>query len=217
MDFKVSGTREGITGIQLDLKARGLTITQIEKIFAQAKRGRLHIIEQMERVIPAPRPQISPLAPRILTLQINPEKIGKLIGPGGKTIRGIQEKWGVVIEVEDDGSVFISAPNGDAIDGARGEVEALAAEIKVGTVFNGKVVSLKDFGAFVELAPGTDGMCHISELAEGYVKQVTDVVRIGDMIKVKVINVDDQGRIKLSRKAILQEEAKAATGAAAGA
>ncbi len=210
MDFKVSGTREGITGIQLDLKARGLSVQQIEKIFAQAKRGRLHIIDQMEAIIAAPRPEISPLAPRIITIQINPEKIGKLIGPGGKTIRAIQEKWGVVIEVEDDGSVFISAPNGEAIEGARGEVDALAAEIKVGTVFSGKVVSLKDFGAFVELAPGTDGMCHISELAEGYVKQVTDVVRIGDMIKVKVINVDDQGRIKLSRKAILMEESRAA-------
>ncbi|HVZ93184.1 MAG TPA: polyribonucleotide nucleotidyltransferase [Phycisphaerales bacterium] len=207
MDFKVSGTREGITGIQLDLKARGLTIAQIERIFAQAKKGRLQIIDQMEACIPAPRPEISPLAPRILTLQINPEKIGKLIGPGGKTIRAIQEKWGVTIEVEDDGSVFISAPNTAAIDGARGEVEALAAEIKVGTVFNGKVVSLKDFGAFVELAPGTDGMCHISELAEGYVNKVTDVVSIGDTIRVKVIAVDDQGRIKLSRKAVLREEA----------
>jgi polyribonucleotide nucleotidyltransferase len=214
MDFKVSGTREGITGIQLDLKARGLSVQQIEKIFAQAKKGRLQIIEQMEAVIARPRAEISPLAPLIITIQINPEKIGKLIGPGGKTIRAIQEKWGVVIEVEDDGSVFISAPNGEAIEGARGEVDALAAEIKVGTVFSGKVVSLKDFGAFIELAPGTDGMCHISELAEGYVKQVTDVVRIGDMVKVKVINVDDQGRIKLSRKAILIEESRA-TGAAA--
>ncbi|MBL0926081.1 MAG: polyribonucleotide nucleotidyltransferase [Phycisphaerales bacterium] len=207
MDFKVSGTREGITGIQLDLKTRGLSLQQIVRIFAQAKKGRLDIIEQMERVIPQPRPEISPLAPRLVTLTINPEKIGKLIGPGGKTIRAIQEKYGVVIEVEDDGSVFISAPNGDAIAGAQAEVEALCAEIKVGTIFTGKVVSLKDFGAFVELAPGTDGMCHISELAEGYVKSVTDVVKIGDQIKVKVINIDDQGRIKLSRKAVLADKA----------
>jgi polyribonucleotide nucleotidyltransferase len=209
MDFKVSGTKEGITGIQLDLKARGLTLAQIEKIFAQAKRGRFHIIDQMEKVIPAPRREISPLAPRLVTITINPEKIGKLIGPGGKMIRAIQEKWGVTIEVEDDGTVFIAAPDGQAIAGAQGEVEALTAEIKVGTVFTGKVVSLKDFGAFVELAAGTDGMCHISELAPGYVKQVTDVVKIGDVIKVKVINVDDQGRIKLSRKAVMMEEQQA--------
>jgi len=209
MDFKVSGTREGITGIQLDLKARGLNLAQIEKIFAQAKRGRFHIIEQMEAVIAAPRQQISPLAPRLVTISINPEKIGKLIGPGGKMIRAIQEKWSVTIEVEDDGTVFIAAPDGQAIAGAQGEIEALTAEIKVGTVFTGKVVSLKDFGAFVELAAGTDGMCHISELAPGFVKQVTDVVKIGDVIKVKVINVDDQGRIKLSRKAVMMEEQKA--------
>ncbi len=206
MDFKVSGTREGITGIQLDLKARGLSLAQVEKIFEQAKRGRLQIIDEMEAVIAAPRAEISPYAPRLVTLMINPEKIGKLIGPGGKTIRSIQERWGVTIEVEDDGTVMIAAPSGPAIDGARGEVEALAAEIKVGTVFNGKVVSLKDFGAFIELAAGTDGMCHISELAEGYVQKVTDVVAIGDMLRVKVIAVDDQGRIKLSRKAVIREE-----------
>jgi polyribonucleotide nucleotidyltransferase len=205
MDFKVSGTREGITGIQLDLKARGLSIDQVRRIFDQARRGRLEIIDIMEGVIAAPRPEISPLAPRLEQLRIDPEKIGKLIGPGGKTIRAIQERWGASIEVEDDGTVFVSAPNGEALAGARAEVEALAAEIKVGTVYTGKVVSVKDFGAFIELAPGTDGMCHISELADGYVKNVTDVVKVGDTITVKVINVDDQGRIKLSRKAVLIE------------
>ncbi len=208
MDFKVSGTREGITGIQLDLKARGLVQEQIVRIFAQAKKGRLEIIEQMEQVIPEPRESVSNLAPRMEKLQINPEKIGKLIGPGGKTIRAIQEKWAVNIDVEDDGTVFVSATNGEALEGAVGEVEALAAEIKPGTIFNGKVVSVKDFGAFVELAPGTDGMCHISELADGYVKNVTDVVKVGDSVRVKVISVDDQGRIKLSRKALLIEEAQ---------
>ncbi|MFT3685987.1 MAG: polyribonucleotide nucleotidyltransferase [Phycisphaerales bacterium] len=208
MDFKVSGTREGITGIQLDLKARGLVIGQIEKIFEQAKTGRLEIIETMEKIISKPRAEISPLAPRLVTIMINPEKIGKLIGPGGKTIRGLQEKYGVGIDVEDDGSVTISAPDGNTIAQARAEIEALCEEIKVGTVFTGKVVSMKDFGAFIELAPGTDGMCHISELADGYVKSVGDVVKIGDQIKVKVIMVDEQGRIKLSRKAVLREEAQ---------
>jgi polyribonucleotide nucleotidyltransferase len=206
MDFKVSGTHEGITGIQLDLKARGLQIAEIEEIFEQARVGRLDIIKQMEAVIDGPRGEISDYAPRIETLSINPDKIGKLIGPGGKTIRAIQEKWGVNIDVEDDGSVMIAASDGPALKGALAEVEALVAEIKVGTIFEGKVVSLKDFGAFIELAPGTDGMCHISELSEGYVKEINDVVSIGDVLRVKVINVDDQGRIKLSRKAVILEE-----------
>ncbi|MBS0187242.1 MAG: polyribonucleotide nucleotidyltransferase [Planctomycetes bacterium] len=208
MDFKVSGTREGITGIQLDLKARGLVISQIEKILQQAKQGRLEIIDIMERVIAKPRAEISPLAPRMITLRIDPEKIGKLIGPGGKTIRGLQDRYGVTIDVDDDGTVQLAGNDGPSIEGARTEIEALCEEVKVGAVYTGKVVSVKDFGAFVELAPGTDGMCHISELAEGYVKSVTDVVKVGDTVKVKVILVDDQGRIKLSRKAVLIEEAK---------
>jgi len=211
MDFKVSGTRDGITGIQLDLKARGLVVEQIERIFEQARVGRLEIIDIMERCIAKPRADISPLAPRIVTIRINPEKIGKLIGPGGKTIRGLQEKWGVTIDVEDDGTVMVASNDGVAMAGAQGEIEALVAEIKVGTFYTGKVVSMKDFGAFIELAPGTDGMCHISELADGYVKQVNDVVKLGDIVRVKVILVDDQGRIKLSIK-----QAKAADAAAAG-
>ncbi|MEM8836246.1 MAG: polyribonucleotide nucleotidyltransferase [Planctomycetota bacterium] len=212
MDFKVSGTRDGITGIQLDLKARGLVLSQIEKIFAQANKGRIELIEAIENVLPTPREDISKYAPRMHSMSIHPDKIGKLIGPGGKTIRGLQEKWGVQIDVEDDGTVYVSASDKEALDSAVSEVEALAAEIKVGTVFNGKVVSVKDFGAFVELAPGTDGMCHVSELADGYVKAVSDVVKIGDAIKVKVISVDDQGRIKLSRKAVLLDEKKAEEG-----
>ncbi len=206
MDFKVSGTREGITGIQLDLKARGLNLVQIEKILDQAKIGRLEIIDIMEQTIAAPRSEISPLAPRLVTIKIDPEKIGKLIGPGGKMIRGLQEKYGVTIDVEDDGTVMVAAANGDALKGAQQEIEALCEEIKVGTIYTGKVVSMKDFGAFVEIASGTDGMCHISELAEGFVKSVSEVVRLGDMIKVKVINIDDQGRIKLSRKAAMMAE-----------
>ncbi len=209
MDFKIAGTREGITGIQLDLKARGLTIDEIEQCFEQAAEGRIEIIDAMEEVIPEPRTEVSAFAPRMETLSIAPDKIGKLIGPGGKTIRGIQERHGVTVEVEDDGTVMVSAPNGPAIDAAMAEIEALSATVKVGSFFTGKVVSLKDFGAFVEIAPGTDGMCHISELAEGYVKNVTDVVKVGDEIRVKVINVDDQGRIKLSRKAALADESDA--------
>ncbi|MBL0870269.1 MAG: polyribonucleotide nucleotidyltransferase [Phycisphaerales bacterium] len=214
MDFKVSGTREGITGIQLDLKTRGLNLDQVKVIFEQAKKGRLEIIDTMERIIAKPRAEISPLAPRLVTIMINPEKIGKLIGPGGKTIRGLQDKYGVTIEVEDDGTVMLAAPNGETIAQARSEIEALCEEIKVGTIYTGKVVSMKDFGCFIELAPGTDGMCHISELSDGYVKSVSEVVKLGDMVKVKVILVDDQGRIKLSRKAALAAEAAAQGGAA---
>jgi polyribonucleotide nucleotidyltransferase len=207
MDFKVAGTREGITGIQLDLKVRGLNFEQIEKTLEQARVGRLQILDIMDRTISSPRPDISKYAPRIVTIRIDPEKIGKLIGPGGKMIRGLQDKWKVSIDVEDDGTVQVASADGPSLEGARAEIEALCEEIKVGTVYTGKVVSTKDFGAFVEIAAGTDGMCHISELAEGYVKSVADVVRIGDTIKVKVINIDDQGRIKLSRKAVLMEEA----------
>ena len=208
MDFKVSGTRDGVTGIQLDLKARGLWFEEIETIFQQAKQGRLELIEKMEAVIPEPRADISMFAPRIFTIIIDPDKIGKLIGPGGKTIRGIQERTGATIDVENDGTVYIAAVSGEAGEQAKAEVEALTEEVKVGTIYEGKVVSVKDFGAFVELVPGTDGMCHISELADGYVKKVDDVVKVGDTIKVKVINIDDSGRIKLSRKAVLKAEAE---------
>jgi len=140
--------------------------------------------------------------------------IGKLIGPGGKMIRGLQDKYQVTIDVSDDGTVQVASADRESLMGARAEIEALCEEIKVGQIYNGKVVSTKDFGAFIELAPGTDGMCHVSELAEGFVKSVGDVVRIGDIVKVKVILVDEQGRIKLSRKAVLMEE-RAKTGAPA--
>ena len=208
MDFKVSGTREGITGIQLDLKARGLWFEEIQTIFEQARKGRLELIEAMEGLIAKPRAEMSKYAPRIMTVMIDPEKIGKLIGPGGKMIRSIQERTGTVIEVEDDGTVYISSSDGEAAELAKAEVEALGAEIKVGTIYQGKVVSTKDFGAFIELAPGTDGMCHISELADGYVEKVSDVVKIGDIVKVKVLNVDDNGRIKLSRRAAEMDDAE---------
>jgi polyribonucleotide nucleotidyltransferase len=220
MDFKVSGSREGITGIQLDLKARGLWFEEIERIFEQARIGRIQIIDQMEQILPAPRSDLSVHAPRIITVMIDPDKIGKLIGPGGKTIRSIQERTGAQIDVENDGRVFIAATDGRAGEMARAEVEALGAEVRVGSVYEGKVVSTKDFGAFIEIAPGTDGMCHISELADGFVKNVEDVVKVGDMVRVKVINVDDSGRIKLSRKAVLPkpegEGEKAAEAVAAG-
>ena len=206
MDFKVSGTRDGITGIQLDLKARGLGFEEIAVIFTQAREGRLQLIDKIEAVIAKPRAEMSQFAPRITKVKIDPEKIGKLIGPGGKTIRSLQERTGAQIDVEEDGTVFIACSDAAKAAQAKLEVEALGAEIKVGSVFEGKVVAVKEFGAFVELVPGTDGMCHISELAHGFVKNVLEHVKIGESIKVKVINVDENGRIKLSRKALLTPE-----------
>jgi polyribonucleotide nucleotidyltransferase len=205
MDFKVAGTRDGITGIQLDLKARGLWFEEIAQIFAQARSARLELIQKMEEVLPEPRAELSRYAPRIIQVMIDPDKIGKLIGPGGKTIRGIQERTGATIDVEEDGTVYISAVDVTAGERAKAEVEALTEEIKVGAVYEGTVVSIKEFGAFIEIAPGTDGMCHISEMADGYVKSVEDVVRMGDRVRVKVIKIDDSGRIKLSRKAAMAE------------
>ena len=206
MEFKVSGTRDGITGIQLDLKARGLGFEEIAVIFTQAREGRLQLIDKIEAVIAKPRAEMSQFAPRITKVKIDPEKIGKLIGPGGKTIRSLQERTGAQIDVEEDGTVFIACSDAAKAAQAKLEVEALGAEIKVGSVFEGKVVAVKEFGAFVELVPGTDGMCHISELAHGFVKNVLEHVKIGESIKVKVINVDENGRIKLSRKALLTPE-----------
>ncbi|HAI14170.1 MAG TPA: polyribonucleotide nucleotidyltransferase [Phycisphaerales bacterium] len=200
MDFKVTGTREGITAIQLDLKIRGLNMEQIRKTFELAKKNRIQIIEMIEAEVPAPK-ELNPNAPRMLKTHIHPDKIGKLIGPGGKTIRAIEALTGATLDIEEDGTVYVSAVGLDKAQAGLEEVEKLCAELKVGTIYNGKVVSIKDFGAFIELAPGTEGLCHISELSHGYVKQVSDIVKMGQMVKVKCINVDDQGRVKLSIKA----------------
>ncbi len=209
MDFKVAGTRKGITGIQLDLKTRGLTIDLIVTTFEQARRARLKIIEAIEAAIPSPREQISKYAPRMLKTKIDPEKIGKLIGPGGKTIRAIQEITGATIDVEEDGTVFVSAVGAGKAEKALEEIEKLCEEVKVGKTYNGKVVSIKDFGAFIEVVPGQDGLLHISEIDEGYVAKVTDHLKIGDPIRVKVVSKDEQGRLKLSRKAVQKEEKQA--------
>ena len=206
MDFKVTGTRAGITAIQLDLKIRGLTLDQISKTFELARRNRLAIIEMIEAELSEPRPNLSPHAPRLLTTTIDPDKIGRLIGPGGKTIRGLEETTGAKIEIENDGSVIISAMGAGDAEAAMEEVEKLCAEIKVGQVYNGKVSSIKDFGAFIEIVPGQDGLCHISELEDGYVEKVNDIVKVGEMVRVKVLSVDDQGRVKLSRRAAMAED-----------
>ena len=159
----------------------------------------------MAAALPAPRPEISKWAPRLLTIKINPEKIGKLIGPGGKNIKKLQEDTGARVDIEDDGTVYVSAVDASAAEKCRDIIEAMMAEVKVGKIYTGRVVSIKDFGAFVEIAPETDGLVHVSELSDKYVDRVTDVINIGDEIKVKVLLIDDQGRIKLSRKAAMKE------------
>ncbi len=206
MDFKVTGTRDGITAIQLDLKTRGLTLAQIEKTFELAKKNRLEIIDMIEKAIPEPRKQIADSAPRMLVTTINPDKIGKLIGPGGKMIRSIQEATGAQIDIEEDGTIYISAVGAGKAEKALEEVEKIAAEVKLDQIYTGRVTSVKDFGAFIEVIPGQDGLCHISELADGFVKNVTDIVKVGDTVRVKVILIDDQGRVKLSRKQALKDE-----------
>jgi polyribonucleotide nucleotidyltransferase len=206
MDFKVCGTRDGITAIQLDIKIEGLDYGIIRQTLHRAKEARLAILEKMLAVLPGPRAEISQYAPRLLTVKIDPEKIGKLIGPGGKNIKKIQEETGAQIDIEDDGTVYISSVDGKSAEAARDRVEAMTAEVKVGKIYAGRVVSIKDFGAFVEIAPETDGLCHVSELSDKFVNSVTDVVNVGDEVRVKVLLIDDQGRIKLSRKAAMREE-----------
>ena len=216
MDFKVSGTTEGVTGIQLDLKIRGLTFDIIEKTFVRAKEARLFILGEMAKVITTHRPQISQYAPRLLTIRINPEKIGKIIGPGGKTIKSIVERTGAKIDIQDDGSVFIAAMGMEAAEKAREEIERLSEDVKIGKIYTGKVTSIKDFGAFIEVIPGQDGLCHISELSDRFLKTVGEEVKMGQTVRVKVIAIDDQGRIKLSRKQAMKDEApKPAPGALA--
>ncbi|MBP7933697.1 MAG: polyribonucleotide nucleotidyltransferase [Phycisphaerae bacterium] len=207
MDFKVAGTQRGITGIQLDLKERGISQETIVAVLAQAKAARIQILRKMLAVLSRPRKEISRYAPRILTMKINPEKIGAVIGPGGKGIRGIEGTTGATIDIEDDGSVTISCLEMEGALKAREMIELITEGVKVGTICTGRVTSVKDFGAFIEVAPGQDGLCHISELSDGFVKSVNEVCRVGDQVRVKVIAVDDQGRIKLSRKVLLLEEA----------
>jgi polyribonucleotide nucleotidyltransferase len=205
MDFKVCGTRDGITAIQLDIKIEGLDHKTIRETLHRAKEARLKILDIMAGTLAEPRPEISKFAPRLLTIKINPELIGKLIGPGGKNIKAIQADTGAQVDIEDDGTVYVSAVDGEKAQKCRDLIEAMTAEVKVGKIYTGKVVSVKEFGAFVEIAPETDGMCHVSELSDKYVRNPLDIVQIGDEVKVKVILIDDQGRIKLSRKAAMQE------------
>ncbi len=212
MDFKIAGTQNGITGIQLDLKINGISEKIIRGTLAQAREARMEILRSMLTAISRPRAEISNYAPRLLRTKIDPEKIGALIGPGGKTIRGIQESTGATIEVDDDGVVVVASHDMAGAKAAMARIEALTASVQIGKIYEGRVTSVKDFGAFIEIIPGRDGLCHISELAEDYVKNVNDVCKVGDYLHVKVISIDDQDRVKLSRKVAMREMAEPATG-----
>ena len=205
MDFKVAGTDKGITALQMDIKVSGLTPEMMSEALAQAKDGRAFILNKMLEVLPAPRPELKDHTPRIVTVQISPDKIGAVIGKGGETIRSIQEETGAKIDIDDDGTVFISTSDGDSERMARERIEALTEEAVVGRIYTGKVVRTTDFGAFVEIIPGTDGMVHISQLASHHVSSVTDVAEVGDEITVMVTKIDpSNGRIRLSRQAVLE-------------
>jgi polyribonucleotide nucleotidyltransferase len=205
MDFKIAGTQNGITGIQLDLKTDGISEEILRATLAQSREARIEILRKMLTAIPRPRDDISSWAPRLLRTHIDPEKIGLLIGPGGKMIRSIQEATGAIIEVDDDGTVTIASHSADGAKEALRRVEELTASVEVGKIYEGRVISIKDFGAFIEILPGKDGLCHISELSDSYVASVSDVCRVGDIMKVKVISIDDQDRVKLSRRMAMKE------------
>ena len=204
MDFKVAGTPRGITAVQLDIKISGLRWEIIEETLERARQARLQILEVMLGALPEPRSELSPYAPQIHTLKIPVEKIGALIGPGGKNIRGIIEDTGVTIDVDDDGTVKVGSSDGPSAQAAIERIEALTAEAEIGRIYTGKVVRTTDFGAFVEILPGQDGLVHISQLADYHIEKVEDVARVGEELTVMVVDVDGQGRIRLSRQAVLQ-------------
>ncbi len=206
MDFKVAGTREGITAFQMDLKIDSISFDIFEKALDQAKDGRNHILDEMEKVMSVARGQVSEFAPRILTIKVKPEKVREVIGSGGKTIKGIVEATGVKINIEDDGTIQISSIDSEKSKEAIKMIEDIVAEPEVGATYKGKVVKVTDFGAFVEILPNTSGLLHISELAHERVRNVTDVINEGDTVDVKVLDVDRAGRMKLSRKALLPKD-----------
>jgi polyribonucleotide nucleotidyltransferase len=204
MDFKVAGSREGITALQMDIKVKGISHGIMARALDQARVARLQILDVIDACIPAPRPEMSPYAPRMSTMQIDPTKIGAVIGAGGKTIRSIQEETGVKIDIQDDGTVFIAAADGKAADVARQRIQSLVEEPEIGKIYTGRVVRTTDFGAFVEFLPGQDGMVHISQLDSQHVASVEDVVHVGDEIMVMVTDISPEGKVRLSRQAVLE-------------
>lgn len=206
MDFKVAGTKDGVTAVQVDVKNDGLTMDLIKEIFIQARAGRLHILEQMLAVIAEYRPQLSQYAPKVISLKIDPEKIGEVIGPGGKVIKAIQADTSTVIEIQEDGTVYISGVEQEGLDNARQRVEGITKEPEIGETYRAVVKRIVDFGAFVEYLPGKEGLVHISEIANDYVEKVRDHLNEGDEVQVKIIEIDERGRVNLSIKALAEDK-----------
>jgi polyribonucleotide nucleotidyltransferase len=204
MDFKVAGTAEGITALQMDIKISGLSTEIMSQALEQARQARLFILGKILEVIPAPRPELKPHTPRITTVKIPSDKIGAIIGPGGKNIRALQEETGTKIDIEEDGTIYIASTNGEGAQMARERIEAITETPQLGRIYTGKVVRVADFGAFVEILPGTDGMVHISQLDSERVEKVEDVCKLGDEISVMVTGIDPMGKIRLSRQAVLE-------------
>ena len=213
MDFKVAGTRDGVTSIQMDMKIAGLSFEVMEEALERAHKGRMHILDLMDQALSEPRGDISQWAPRITTVQINPSKIGEIIGPKGKTIRAIQEESGATIEVDDSGLVKIAAVSGEGAARAREMIEAIVKDPEVGRIYEGPVKNTTTFGAFIEILPGVEGLCHISELADGRVEKTEDVLKKGEITRVKLLSIDEKGRLRLSRKAAMADDAQAADAA----
>jgi polyribonucleotide nucleotidyltransferase len=206
MDFKVIGTKKGITGFQLDTKISGISVDVMERALKQARDARLFILDKMNAAISKPREELSPYAPKMKKIQVRQSKIKDVIGPGGKNIKSVIEATGVKIDINDDGVVNIFSTDPDMTNKAIELIEALTGEVEVGRIYEGTVRKLMDFGAFVNIAPGTDGLCHISELKDERVSRVEDVLKEGEKVLVKVLEIDRQGRIRLSRKAALAEK-----------
>jgi polyribonucleotide nucleotidyltransferase len=216
MDFKVAGTRNGVSALQMDIKIGGITAAIMGEALEQARRGRLHILDKMAEGLAAPRPDISAYAPRILTIRVPVDKIRDIIGPGGKMIRSIVERTGCKIDVEDDGRVSIASVDEAAAKKAVAIIEELTATAELNKTYLGKVVRVVEFGAFVEILPGTDGLLHVSEMAHHHVKDVRSEVKEGDQVLVKVINIDPSGKIRLSRKALIEQAQGGEAGSAGG-
>jgi len=210
MDFKVAGTRDGVTSIQMDIKIAGLTVAILTEALERAHKGRLHILDLMDQTLSGARSDLSQYAPRIVSIQVNPEKIGEIIGPKGKTIRAIQDESGATIDIDDSGLVKIAAVSGEAGARAREMIEAIVQDPEVGRIYEGPVKNTTTFGAFIEIMPGVEGLCHISELQEARTEKTEDVLKKGDITKVKLLSIDEKGRLRLSRKAALAEEAAGA-------
>jgi len=206
MDFKVAGTADGVSALQMDIKVDGITEEIMRTALAQAKRGRLHILGEMAKCITEARSEMSEFAPRLLTIKIHPDKIREVIGKGGATIRSITEETGTTIDITDDGNVVIASVNREAAEAARKRIEQIVSDVEPGRIYEGKVAKLMDFGAFVTIMPGKDGLVHVSQISSERVEKVSDKLKEGDIVKVKVLEVDKQGRIRLSMKAVTEDE-----------